>query len=77
MKSQLWYEVDQSYDPPRSKENSNLHTSVGWTLSWLKWETQMEIPSGKGGKMCSMQESDHLTPGNNKSPNCMKKNWFN
>lgn len=74
MNSQLWYEVDQSHDPPRSKENSDLHTSVGWTLSWLKWDTQLEIPSGEGGKKCSKQESNHLAPGNKKSPNSMKKN---
>ena len=72
--SQLWYEVDQGNDLLQSKESNDLQASVELALSWVKWEMQFEIPSGKGGEKCSKQESNHLATRNKKPHNAMKKN---
>lgn len=72
--SHLWYEVDQSNDLQQSQESNDLQASVGLALSWVKWEMQFEIPSGKGVEKYSKQESNHLATRNKKPHNSRKKN---
>lgn len=74
MNSQLWYEIDQSNDLLLSKDSNDPQASVGLGLSWVKWEMQFEIPSGKGGEKCSKHESNHSATRNKKPRNSMKKN---